>query len=380
MQPQTRVPDDARPADPGAVKADGRPASNGRLRPIALIAAVALLAAVVAGGVSLAVLQLQSRTNPQSVNLRSGVTISEDSAIVQAATRAKPAVVSVVTQLQPSVSAGSGYLATSDGYIVTNVHVIAHSSTLTVLVLGDSKPHKARLVDYDCQTGVAVIKIDQVSGLPTLAFADPTSLVQGQVVVAVAGPLNGSGVARGIVSALHRPITVTDPVATDQSLEIGDTIQTDAVIDSGTAGGPLLNVGGQVIGVAMASQGSSGGFGLNTADIQDDVQQILSSGQLVVASLGATSSVLTEQAAALLGSSPGSRVLAVDKTGPAVTAGLQPGDVITQVDDVTVDSAHPLPLLLRSRFHANQRVTVTYSRGSSSTQVQLTLVGVHPTC
>ena len=380
MQPQTRVPDEARPPDPSAVKANGLAAGTSRLRPIALVAAVALLAAVVAGGVSLAVLQLQSRTNPQSVNLRSGVTISEDSAIVQAATRAKPAVVSVVTQLEPSVSAGSGYLATSDGYIVTNVQVIAHSRTLTVLLLGDSKPHKARLVDYDCQTGVAVIKIDQVSGLPTLAFADPTSLVQGQVVVAVAGPLNGSSVARGIVSALHRPVTVTDPVATDQSLEIGDTIQTDAVIDSGTAGGPLINVGGQVIGVAMAAQGSSGGFGLNTADIQDDVQQILAGGQLVVASLGATSTVLTEQAAALLGTPAGSRVLAVDKTGPAATAGLQAGDVITQVDDVTVDSAHPLPLLLRSRFHANQRVTVSYSRGNTSTQVQLTLVGVHPTC
>jgi S1-C subfamily serine protease len=61
-------------------------------------------------------------------------------------------------------------------------------------------------------------------------------------------------------------------------------------------------------------------------------------------------------------------------------AGVQAGDVITQVDDVTVDSAHPLPLLLRSRFHANQRVTVSYSRGNTSTQVQLTLVGVHPTC
>ena len=380
MQPQTRVPDEARPPDPSAVKANGLAAGTSRLRPIALVAAVALLAAVVAGGVSLAVLQLQSRTNPQSVNLRSGVTISEDSAIVQAATRAKPAVVSVVTQLEPSVSAGSGYLATSDGYIVTNVQVIAHSRTLTVLLLGDSKSHKARLVDYDCQTGVAVIKIDQVSGLPTLAFAEPTSLVQGQVVVAVAGPLNGSSVARGIVSALHRPVTVTDPVATDQSLEIGDTIQTDAVIDSGTAGGPLINVGGQVIGVAMAAQGSSGGFGLNTADIQDDVQQILAGGQLVVASLGATSTVLTEQAAALLGTPAGSRVLAVDKTGPAGTAGLQAGDVVTQVDDVMVDSAHPLPLLLRSRFHANQRVTVSYSRGNTSTQVQLTLVGVHPTC
>ena len=345
-----------------------------------LVAAVVVITALVAGGVTLGILQLQSRTNPQSVNLRSGVTLTEDSAIVQAAARAKSAVVSVVTQLEPSVSAGSGYLATSDGYIVTNVQVIAHSSTLTVLVLGDPKAHKARLVDYDCQTGVAVLKIDQVSGLPTLAFADPTSLVQGQVLVAVAGPLSGSAVVRGIISALHRPVTVTDPVASDQSLEISDTIQTDAVIDPTTAGGPLLNVGGQVIGVSMAAQGSSGGFGLSAAGIQDDVQQIQANGQLVVASLGGTSTVLTQQAAALIGTPEGSRLKAIDKSGPAATAGLRAGDVITQLDDVTVDAAHPLPLLLRSRFHPNQRVTVTYSRDNTSTQAQLTLVGTHPAC
>ena len=368
MQPRA----DARPGD------DPAPRSR-RWRPVLVVGGVVVLAALVAGGVTLGVLRLQSRTNPQSVNLRSGVTISEDSAIVQAASRAKPAVVSVVTQTQPSVSAGSGYLATSDGYIVTNVQVIAHSSTLTVLLQGDNKAHQARLVDYDCQTGVAVIKIDQVSGLPTLAFADPTALVQGQVVVAVAGPLSGAALP-GHISALHRPITVTDAVASERSVEISDTIQTDALIDPSTAGGPLLNVGGQVVGVSMAAQASSQGFGLNTADIQDDVQQILTSGQLVVASLGATSTVLSLQAALLVGSPEGGRLAVVDKTGPAATAGLQPGDVVTQLDDVTVDAAHPLPMLLRSRFHPNQRVNVTYTRGTASTQVQLTLVGAHPTC
>jgi putative serine protease PepD len=344
-----------------------------------LVAAVVVIAALVAGGVTLGLLQLQSLTNPQSANLRSRVTITEDSAIVQAAARAKPAVVSVVTQVAPSVSAGSGYLATSDGFIVTNVQVIAHSSTLTVLLVGDAKAHKARLVDYDCQTGVAVLKIDQVSGLPTLAFADPTSLVLGQVLVAVGGPLNGLSLP-GHISALHRPVTVTNPVASDESLEIGDTIQTDAVIDPATAGGPLLNVGGQVIGLAMSAQGSSGGFGLSTADIQDDVQQILASGQLVVASLGAASAVLTQESAALVGAPEGSRLKTIDKTGPAASAGLRAGDIITQLDDVAVDAAHPLPLLLRSRFHPNQRVTVTYSRDGTSTQVQLTLVGAHPAC
>jgi putative serine protease PepD len=346
-----------------------------------VVVASVLITALVAAGVTLGILQLQSRTNPQQVNLRSGVTISEDSAIIQVAARAKPAVVSVVTQAQPRLARGSAYLVTSDGYIVTAAIVLAGASTMTVLLSGDSNLHQARLVDYDCQTGVAVLKIDQVSGLPTLAFADPTALVEGQVVVAVGGPLDGGSVMPGYVSSLHRPVTVTDSLAL-HTVEISDTIQTNAVIGSSTNGGPLLNVGGQVVGIAMQSQVSSAssGFALNVADIQDDVNQILRTGQVVVSSLGATNTDLSQQAAALQGLQEGSLLVTVDKAGPAAAAGLQPGDVITQVDDVRLDAAHPLRLLLRSRFNPNQRVTVTYFRGGSSTQVQLTLTGQHPAC
>jgi len=157
------------------------------MRPFLAITAGLLVTALVAAGVTLLILRLESRTNPQQVNLRPGVTLTEDSAIVQAAAKARPAVVSVVTQQQPAVVRGSGYLATSDGYIVTNINVIAGANGMTVLIPGDATARDARLVDYDCQTGVAVIKIDKVSGLPTLAFADPTALVQGQVIVAVGG-------------------------------------------------------------------------------------------------------------------------------------------------------------------------------------------------
>ena len=348
---------------------------------MAVVAGVALTA-LVAAGVTLAVLQTQSRTNTQQVNLRAGVTIVEESAIVQVAARAKPAVVSVVTQQQPQLVGGSGYLVTTDGYIVTNVSAIAGASALTVLLTNDANLHSARLIDYDCETGVAVIKIDHVSGQPTLAFADPTALVAGQVLVAVAGPLQGGAVTPGYVSSLHQTMTVTDPAVVHHSFEISDTIQTNATLGRGTVGGPLLNVGGQVVGIAMQSQTSSGtsSFGLNVADIQDDVQQILSTGQLVVASLGATGTDLSQQMAALSGLPEGSQVVTLDGKGPAAAAGLQPGDVITQLDDVRLDAAHPLRLLLRSRFHPNQRVQVTYFRGGSSTQVQLTLAGQHPAC
>ena len=110
------------------------------MRPILAVTAGLLVAALVAAGVTLAILSLQARTNTQQVNLRNGVTISEDSAIITAAGKAKPAVVSIVTQHQPSLVRGSGYLATTDGYIVTNINVIAGSSGLTVLIPGEKLP------------------------------------------------------------------------------------------------------------------------------------------------------------------------------------------------------------------------------------------------
>ena len=348
--------------------------------PVFAVLAGLIVTAMVAAGVTLAILHLQSPTNPQQVNLRPGVTLIQDSAIVQAAAKGRPAVVSVVTQHQPTVVRGSGYLATSDGYIVTSISVVAGANGLTVLVPGDSTSHAARLVDYDCQTGVAVVKIDKVSGLPTLVFADPTALVQGQVIVAVGGPVEGGAVTPGYVSAMHRVLSARDPVNLGHTLQFSDAIQTNVPIDDGTSGGPLLNVSSQVVGISMVSPSEPAGFGLNVADVQDDVQQILSTGQVVVASLGATTSDITPESAALGGLPEGAQLLALDKGGPASAAGLQSGDVVTQIDDVKLDSAHPLSLLLRSRFHASQRVTVTYTRGGSSTQAELTLTGRHPTC
>ena len=225
-----------------------------------------------------------------------------------------------------------------------------------------------------------MIKVDKVSGLPTLAFADPAALVQGQVIVAIGGPVDGSAITPGYVSAMHRTASVRDPVNVSRTMQFSDTIQTSAAIDGGTSGGPLLNVNSQVVGVAVESTSALVGFGLNVADIQDDVQQILSTGQVVVASTGATTADITAQAGALSGLPEGTQVVTVEKGGAAVVAGLQVGDVITQIDDVKIDSAHPLSLLLRARFHPKQRVTITYSRAGATTQAELTLAGQHPTC
>ena len=225
-----------------------------------------------------------------------------------------------------------------------------------------------------------MIKVDQVNGLPTLSFADPTVLAQGQVIVAVGGPVEGGSVTPGYVSSLHRVTEAKDPVNLGQTIRFSDTIQTNVAIDDGTSGGPLLNVQSQVVGIAMASPATLAGFGLNVADVQDDIQQILTTGKVVVSSMGATTTDVTADGAVLNGLPEGSQVVTVSQGGAAASAGLRPGDVITQLDDVRIDAAHPISLLLRSRFHPNQRVTVTYSRGASSTQAELTLTAQHPSC
>jgi putative serine protease PepD len=352
--------------------------------PGALVASVlvaALAGGVVAVGVTLAVIRSQARTNPQNVSLGSNVTINEQDATTQVARNAQPAVVSIVTA-PASLDHGSGFLVTSDGYIVTNVGVVANAQTLAVLLGTDGKRHDARLVDYDCTTGVAVLKVDQVSSLPTLSFDTSGSLRAGQTVIVVPGALDDArGVSRGVIGAVHGMVPITVSWGPGQ-VQMSDVIQTDAHVDAGASGAPLLNVGGQVIGVTVAatSQGQPTSFALTATDLQPEIEQIVQGGGLVVPSLGAQTADVSLSAAAVRGGTYGARIVAVDAGGPADRAGLRPGDVITQLDDQRLDDAHPVAQVLRSRFKPDQRVTLSYSRGGSTGQVQLALLGDHPAC
>jgi S1-C subfamily serine protease len=341
----------------------------------------ALVGGAVAAGVTVAVMRLQSRTNPQNVSLGSNVTIREEDATTQVARNAQPAVVSVVTD-PASLSHGSGFLVTTDGYIVTNVGVVANAQTLAVVLGTDGKRHDARLVDYDCTTGVAVLKVDQVSNLPTLSLDSSGSLSTGQTVIVVPGSLGDrQGVTRGVIGGIHAMVPITVGWGPGDT-QMSNVIQTDARIDTGASGAPLLNVGGQVIGVTMAAtnQGQPTSFALPASDLQPEIEQIVQSGALVVPSLGARTVDVSAMAAVVRGGSPGARIDAMDTGGPAERAGLRSGDVITQVDDQRLDDAHPLAQVLRTQFKPDQRVTVTYARAGSSGQVQLTLLGDHPTC
>ena len=213
--------------EPAAVPSSG----NSLVSLLAIVLVAALVGGAVSAGVTLAMLASKARTNPQELNLRSGVTVNEESNTVQLVSTAQPAVVSVVTKVgSGGTTSGSGFVVTSDGNIVTNIRVIANAQMLSVLIAGDSKPHDARIVDFDCETGLAALKIDKVSNLRTLSFGDANALKLGQSVVAMGGPLQGSA-RRGIVSGLHRTSSVDDAVNPARTDHLSDTIETDAAID-----------------------------------------------------------------------------------------------------------------------------------------------------
>ena len=370
---------------PAVASGGGRPPRALPGRPAA-VAAVVLIAALaggaVAAGVTLGILQSRSRTNPQLVDIRNNVTISASDAVTNVASKALPAVVSVVTGTNASgvPEGGSGFLVTSDGYVVTAIPVVASSARLTVLVQGDPRAHEARLIDFDCQSGIAVLKAQGITGAPTLAFGDSAALKPGETVVGLGGRLGGAQVAAGVVSGLNSPAGFAAPQDPSRQLPVSGAVLTSirSAGAGGMTGGPLLNVGGQVVGVLVPADASESA--LPAALLQGGVQQVVSGEKLAVPALGGTWSDVSAVEAAATGAPAGALLTAVTPGEPAASAGLRQGDVITQVDEVQVDDAHPLALDLRTRFQIGQRVTVSYTRRGFTQQVQLTLASEHPTC
>jgi len=346
--------------------------------------AALLLAAIVGGavgaGVTLGVFRLQGRTATPPVDLGGALGSSEDTTAAAVAQRGLPSVVSIVTRDSGAVQ-GSGFLISGDGFVVTNVGVVANSQLLTVLIQGDAHRHDARVVDFDCQTGVAVLKVDQVANLPALAFGDSTGLRLGQNVIGLGGTRGDHSVSRGIVSGIHATVSLSGNSAGATS-QLTDVIQTDAGMDASMSGGPLMIGNGQVVGVTLADPTRQPplAIAVPASDVQAEVEQIQQTGQLVVASLGAEVDDVSTADAALHGGSAGARIIQLTPGGPAERAGLKAGDVIVQLDDQQVDDAHPLVQVMRSRFKPDQKVTVTYARGGSTSQLQMTLRGEHPPC
>ena len=241
---------------------------------------------------------------------------------------------------QPQVSGGSGFLITSDGYVVTNHHVIKDASRITV-ILNDGKEYDATVKGIDPRTDLALLKIDE-DNLPFLPFGDSELLKIGELAIAIGNPFGlGANLTMGIVSAKSK-----------QNLGIAayeDYIVTDAAINPGNSGGPLLNISGEVIGVNTAILTRTGGYmgiGLSIPSqmVQNVIEQILDHGTVQRGYLGILLQPVDKDLAAAfnLESQEGALVSDVVKGSAASKADLQPGDVILQCNGKPVKSVSKL--------------------------------------
>jgi putative serine protease PepD len=283
---------------------------------------------------------------------------------------------------------GSGEVIRSDGYIVTNNHVIsaaAAGGSVRVLFLdGQSEP--ATIVGRDPLTDLAVLKVEPGPELKVIGIGSSDSLRIGQPVVALGSPLGLSGtVTAGIVSALDRTVQV--PGENDRSALLVSAVQTDAAINPGNSGGALTNCDGKLIGVPTAgaavpgpSGGAGGSIGLGFAIPVDLVTQIadelISTGRVSHAYFGLQTVPLPPAQAERAGVSEGVFVTALAPGGPAAAAGLAPGDVITSIDGEPAKSNVQLETLTVTK-RAGDTVPVEYERDGQSHHATITL-GAQP--
>jgi putative serine protease PepD len=263
---------------------------------------------------------------------------------------------------QSQSAEGSGFVYDTDGHVITNQHVVDGATSVKV-TLWNGKTYNARVVGTDTSTDLAVLDVDAPSSaLHPLTLGDSSKVQVGDNVVAIGAPFGlAETVTAGIVSALHRQMT------SPNNFSIDDSIQTDAAINHGNSGGPLLDAQGHVIGVNAQIESDSGGsdgvgFAIPSNTIKSIASQLISTGQAQHAYLGVE----------LGDSGSGTSVVSVRANTPAAKAGLRAGDVIKSIGGMTVSSSDEL----RSAINAHKpgdRVSLVFTRNGTRHTVSVTL-------
>jgi 2-alkenal reductase len=377
---------------------------NGKFsRNLGLFAAVGCLAAVAAlfgavAGVGGTYVLLQSRVTDSpasSTTLDAATAVPEASlppvaaSIASAVDRAGPAVVTVINHLagasgssgSPTAS-GSGVIVSREGYIVTNNHVIDGADTLEV-VFADGSRAEASLVGSDAFADIAVVQV--VSSVPAVAdWGDSSALAPGETVVAIGSPLGdfANTVTAGVVSATGRSIEA------EPGFRMEDLIQTDAAINHGNSGGPLVNLDGQIVGINTLVVRGSGlgqsaaeglGFAIESARARSVADVLIAEGTYPRPYLGVRWEWVTPEAAQQNGlpAGFGAYLSEVSSGTPAAEAGLRVGDLLTGMDGRAFDEDRPF--LNRVLEHQpGDRVMLQVLRGESTLQIEV-ILGSRPT-
>jgi len=329
-------------------------------------AAIALTAGGVGGFVGYALHPDDSPLQSTTAASKNAAPVVDRSSLATIAASVQPTVVVVET----GSGEGSGVIVSADGYIVTNNHVVESASGGTVKVTFNSgKQVSAKVVGTDPKTDLAVVKAD-VTGLTNASWGNSDDVQVGDTVLAIGSPLGLQGsVTAGIVSALHRTITVGGDQQSpfDQGsarTTIGDAIQTDAPINPGNSGGALVNMKGEVVGInsAIATSGSNGnigvGFAISANRAKAVTDQIIKGGKVSHPYLGI--SVGNAQ-------NGGAQVQSVEPGSPAAKAGLQVGDVVTKVNNRTIAGQEDLVGAIQSSTVGSQLTLTVVRDGSERT-------------
>jgi putative serine protease PepD len=272
-----------------------------------------------------------------------------------------------VVEIQAGSAGGSGFVLDEDGHIVTNQHVVEGATSVTVR-FADGQEADAEVVGTDPSTDVALLRLRNPGevDLTPLPLGSSSSVEVGETVVAIGSPFGLEGtLTAGVVSAVGREIRAPDGFAID------DVIQTDAAINSGNSGGPLLDTAGRVIGINSQIQSETGGnVGIGLAvpidTVKDIVDQLKQNGQVEHAWLGVS----------IGESEQGVEVTEVIAGSPADEAGLQAGDVIVEVEGVAINSPDDLTSLITDK-NPGDTVDVKVTRGGDEQTIKLEL-GVRP--
>ncbi len=269
---------------------------------------------------------------------------------VQVAASVADSVVTIETESDEQGSQGSGVVVDGRGYIVTNNHVISEAAATPgkfkmTVVFNDGKEVPANLVGRDPKTDLAVLKVDNVDNLTVARLGDSEKLTVGEEVVAVGAPLGlRSTVTHGIISALDRPVPLSGE-GSDTDTVI-DGVQTDASINHGNSGGPLINMNSEVIGINTAgkslSDSASGlGFAIPVNEVKATAEALIKDGKIAHPTLGLTASSVSNDLAS------GAQVRNVTAGGPADKAGIKENDVVVKVGDRTVADADEFVVAVR---------------------------------
>ena len=329
---------------------------------------------------------------------KGGELLGDETIYVKIYSQAAPAVANIVTRTLeydvfmepvPVEGAGSGFVIDPRGYILTNFHVVQGAQTISV-TLGDRSHYTAKFIGADERNDIALVKIDpKDKKLPALTMGDSDGLQVGQRVLAIGNPFGfQSTLTTGVVSALGRT------VQTGQTTVIDGAIQTDAAINQGNSGGPLLNSHGEVIGINSAIYTPSGttagiGFAIPISTARQIAQDLINEGRVRRASMGVEARLLTPQVAEAL-HLPVSEGLLIERVtagGAAAKAGLRGGDreailgmrrillggdVVTGIDERPITGQMDLNLAL-NRKRPGDVVKVEYYRGGQKAQAEVTL-------